>query len=65
MVDFFLHGDVLVSGVVKVTVDSLDEAIEKAERGEFMVHDAGKPDGFKFCGPVVNECGQEVDLLPS
>jgi hypothetical protein len=57
---YYLTGDIVHAGVVLVEADSLDEAIAKAEAGEFEVHDeAGKDLAFTFCGDT--DGGVEID----
>jgi hypothetical protein len=56
---FILTGDILHAGKVAVEADTLDEAIEKAETGDFEVWDEQhKMLGFTFCED--NEGGVEV-----
>ena len=51
MKKFYLTGDILKPGVVEVEAETLDEALEKAEQGEFRVYDEQDSCmGFTWCG---------------
>jgi hypothetical protein len=57
---YYLTGDIVHAGVVRVEADSLDAAIAKAEAGEFEVYDeAGSALVFTFCGDT--DGGVEIE----
>lgn len=39
MTTFLLTGDIAHAGVIAVEAETVDEALDKAEAGEFVVHD--------------------------
>lgn len=49
---YILVGDIVHPGHVRVSAKSLDEAIEKAENGQFEIWNEASSDGviFRFCG---------------
>jgi hypothetical protein len=56
---YILTGDINHAGRVEVEADSLEEALSKADDGDFEVLDEdGKNLGFDFCGDT--EGGVEI-----
>jgi hypothetical protein len=48
---FILTGDIICAGKVSVVAETVEKAIEKAEKGDFeRVMDLNKPYGFTFDG---------------
>lgn len=59
MAKYILTGDIRHAGRVEVEADNLEEALEKADDGDFEVLDEGGKDlAFDFCGD--NEGGVEI-----
>ena len=58
---YYLTGDILHAGTVTVDATSLDEAIEKAEKGEFEVDDEqGTTLGFILDSDNEMTLGEEI-----
>lgn len=50
MAKYVLTGDIRYAGRIEVGAETLEEALAKADDGDFEVLDQGKADAFDFCG---------------
>lgn len=62
MAQWRLSGDILHAGVIVVEADTLDEALNKAEKGEFTVEDEQSDElCFIMDGSIIDKDGEPIE----